>query len=107
MTGGPVGPGWSRRPSGPATSFRVREAALTAEEARAWAAAEMLRRGRRFVTVDRAPPAARPDLVVGSRLTLELVGAPFEGDGYYVTQVRHTFDHGRASAPASRPSARP
>ena len=31
-------------------------------------------------------------MVVGSRLTLERVGAPFEGDGYYVTRVRHTFD---------------
>ena len=27
------------------------------------------------------------------RLRLELIGAPFEGDGYYVTQVCHTFDH--------------
>ena len=31
-------------------------------------------------------------MVVGSRLTLERVGAPFEGDGYYVTRVRHTYD---------------
>jgi phage protein D len=31
-------------------------------------------------------------MVVGSRLRLELVGPPFEGDGYYVTKVAHTFD---------------
>ena len=37
--------------SAAATTLRVREAALTTEEARAWARAEMLRRGRRFVTV--------------------------------------------------------
>jgi hypothetical protein len=29
---------------------------------------------------------------VGSRLSLSLVGDPFEGDGYYTTRVRHTFD---------------
>jgi phage protein D len=34
-----------------------------------------------------------PDLVVGGRLELDDVGAPFEGGGYYVTYVRHTFDH--------------
>jgi phage protein D len=32
-------------------------------------------------------------MVVGSRLRLELVGEPFEGDGYYVTKVTHTFEH--------------
>jgi predicted nucleic acid-binding Zn ribbon protein len=30
--------------------------------------------------------------VVGSRLTLSRVGPPFEGDGYYVTHVRHSYD---------------
>jgi phage protein D len=33
-----------------------------------------------------------PDMVVGSRLRLELVGPPFEGGGYYVTKITHTFD---------------
>jgi len=32
-------------------------------------------------------------MVVGSLLRIELIGAPFEGDGYYVTRVCHTFDH--------------
>jgi uncharacterized protein len=33
-----------------------------------------------------------PDLAVGSHLTLERAGAPFEGDGYYATRVRHSYD---------------
>jgi phage protein D len=72
-------------------TLRVREAALDGGEAEAWARAEMLRRGRRFVTVSGATNGSA-DMVVGSRLRLELVGPPFEGDGYYVTTVRHTFD---------------
>ena len=32
------------------------------------------------------------DMVVGSKLTLDRVGAPFNGDGYYVTRVCHTYD---------------
>ncbi len=77
---------------GGSTTLRVREVALTSAEASAWAKAEMLRRGRRFVTVT-GLTRGTPDMVVGSLLRLELVGAPFEGDGYYVTRVRHTFDH--------------
>jgi len=79
---------------GASTALRVREAALTAAEASAWAKAEMLRRSRRFVTVTGLTRGS-PDMVVGSILRLELVGAPFEGEGYYVTRVRHTFDHQR------------
>ncbi len=52
----------------------------------------MLRRSRGFVTVA-AVSRGVPDMVVGSLLRLELIGAPFEGDGYYVTRVCHTFDH--------------
>jgi phage protein D len=33
-----------------------------------------------------------PDLTVGSILRLEQVGAPFDGDGYYVTRATHTYD---------------
>jgi Bacteriophage probable baseplate hub protein len=76
---------------GESSSCRVRDVALSSEEANAWARAEMLRRGRRFVSVSGAT-IGTPDLVVGSRLTLKLVGEPFEGDGYYVTQVTHSFD---------------
>jgi phage protein D len=73
-------------------SFRVRDAALSGTEASAWAKAEMLRRARGFVTVS-AMTRGTADMVVGSLLRLELIGPPFEGDGYYVTRVCHTFDH--------------
>jgi phage protein D len=89
---GRTGPETVQRALGESTSFRVREVALTADEAQAWARAEMLRRSRRFVTVVGVTRGS-PDMVVGSRLTLSLVGDPFEGDGYYATRVRHTFDH--------------
>ncbi len=36
--------------------------------------------------------AQAPDMVVGSRLTLQGVGAPFEGDGYTAVRVCHTYD---------------
>lgn len=74
------------------TTFRVREVALNSEEASAWAEAEMLRRARGFVTVSGLTKGS-PDMVVGSVLKLQLVGALFEGDGYYVTKVCHTYDH--------------
>jgi len=91
VSGGRIGARLVTRALGDAVSLRAREVALSADEARAWSRAEMLRRGRRFVTV-RGTTNGTPDLVVGSRLTLELVGAPFTGGGYYVTEVRHTFD---------------
>jgi len=72
-------------------SFRVREVPLKDDEAQDWARAEMLRRGRRFVTIS-GTTRGTPDLVVGSRLRLERVGRPFEGGPYYVTRVQHTYD---------------
>lgn len=91
VSGGRTGARLLARALGPSTTLRVREVALTAEEAEAWARAEMLRRGRRFVTVC-GTTNGTGDLVVGSRLTLLSVGAPFDGPGYYVTRLRHTFD---------------
>lgn len=91
ISGGRTGPQIVQRALGDATSFRVREAALTTDEAQAWARAEMLRRSRRFVTVCGVTRGS-PDMVVGSRLSLASVGDPFEGNGYYATRVRHTFD---------------
>ncbi|WP_018353264.1 phage late control D family protein [Longispora albida] len=91
-SGGRTGPRVVERALGVSASYRVREVALTAEEARSWARAEMLRRGRRFVTCS-GVTRGTPDLMVGSRLRLDQVGAPFDGPGYYVTRVRHTFDH--------------
>ncbi|WP_433157885.1 phage late control D family protein [Kribbella sp. CA-247076] len=76
---------------GNSVTARVREVPLTSEEAAAWARAEMLRRGRAFVTATGVTNGT-PDLVVGSRLALRLVGEPFEGEGYYVTSICHRFD---------------
>jgi len=92
IAGGRTGPDILERALGASISYRVREVSLTSEEAQAWARAEMLRRSRRFVTVQGVTRGS-PDMVVGSRLSLSSVGDPFEGDGYYATRVRHTFDH--------------
>ncbi|MET8625813.1 contractile injection system protein, VgrG/Pvc8 family [Kitasatospora sp. NPDC004669] len=89
--GGRTGVRLLGRALGPSSTLRVREVALNAAEAAAWARAEMLRRGRRFV-IATGLTNGTPDLVVGSRLTLQDVGAPFEGGGYYVTHLRHGFD---------------
>ena len=99
--GGRTGPRVLERALGDAAS-RAASARppLTAAEASAWAKAEMLRRGRRFVTVVAARRAARRTWSSAAGCTLQLVGAPFEGDGYYVTRVRHTYDlvHGLRTA---------
>lgn len=79
------------RAFGERVSYRVREAPLAAGEAAAWARAEMLRRARGFVQVA-GTTRGTPDMIVGSRLTLERAGRPFNGAGYYVTRVRHTYD---------------
>ena len=91
IAGGRTGPRIVERALGASVSVRVRENAVQAGAARDWANAEMLRRARRFVTVN-GTTRGSPDMVVGSRLTLSRVGAPFEGDGYYVTHVRHSYD---------------
>lgn len=106
ISGGRTGPEIVERALGASSSIRVREAALTGAEALAWAKAEMLRRARGFVTVSGVTRGS-PDMVVGSILRLELIGAPFEGDGYYVTRICHTFDnvHGlRTRFEAERPT---
>jgi len=87
LTGGKI----LQRAFGERVSYRVRQAPLISNEATAWARAEMLRRARAFVTV-RGVTSGTPDMVVGSHLTLERMGRPFEGSGYYATQVCHTYD---------------
>jgi len=86
-----TGPDILQNAFGDRPSYRVREAPLTTDEARQWAKAEMLRRARAFVHVE-GLAFGQPDMVVGSKLELQRVGAPFEGDGYYVTRIRHTFE---------------
>jgi phage protein D len=89
---GRTGPEIVMKALGASSSVRVREAALNGAEASAWAKAEMLRRARGFVTVA-GTTRGSPDMTVGSVLRLDLIGTPFEGDGYYVTRFCHTFDH--------------
>jgi len=91
ISGGRTGPEIVEKALGASSSIRVREAALTGAEAHAWAKAEMLRRARGFVTLSGVTHGS-PDMVVGSILRIELIGAPFQGDGYYVTRICHTFD---------------
>ena len=90
-SGGRTGPQVLEQALGERVSHRVREVPLESGEATAFARAEMLRRARSFVTVS-GVTSGSPDMVVGSKLTLQEVGGPFEGAGYYVTRVLHTFD---------------
>lgn len=91
IAGGRSGPAVLQQAFGERASYRVRASPLAADEASAWARAEMLRRSRGFVTVIGTTDGT-PDMVVGSTLTLVAVGAPFDGDGYYVVRVCHTYD---------------
>lgn len=91
ISSGRTGPAILSTAFGARVSHRVRETPLTAAEAGHWARAEMKRRARGFVQVT-GVASSMPEMVVGSRLTLERVGRPFEGGGYYVTRVRHTYD---------------
>jgi uncharacterized protein len=90
-SGGHTGPALLEQAFGERVSFRVRETPLLNGEARAWAEAEMLRRARAFVTLTGVTRGS-PDMVVGGKLTLSDIGHPFEGPGYYVTRVQHTYD---------------
>jgi len=91
ISGGRTGASILQTALGERTSYRVRDVPLESGEAEAWAKAEMLRRARAFVTVVGTTDGT-PDMQVGSKLTLDRVGQPFNGDGYYVTRVRHTYD---------------
>lgn len=87
------------------TSYRVREVPLKDAEATALARASLLARARRFVTASGIADGST-QIKVGSLLRLERVSPLFEGDGFYVTRVRHQFDltHGyRTYFDAERP----
>jgi uncharacterized protein len=92
---GRTGPDIMRAALGEHAATRARDVPLTAEEAYAWGKAEMLRRARQFVTA-RVVTNGNPDLMVGSKVTLDGVGKPFDGDGYYCTRVVHTYDLDKA-----------
>lgn len=85
------GPDILNQAFGERISHRVKDVPLADDQAKAWAKADMQRRGRRFVTV-RGTTIGTAAMNVGSLLKLERVGPIFEGDGYYVTRVAHTFD---------------
>jgi phage protein D len=87
---------------------RSRRDAPVADTATAYAAAEMLRRARGFVTVE-GTTAGTPDLVPGAYLDLRRVGRPFEGGGYRVVHARHSYDPSigyRTAFRAERPEVR-
>lgn len=89
--GGVTGPATLDRALGERVHHRVRDVPLVSGEATAFARNELLRRARAFVSMV-GTTSGSPDLVVGSMLTLERVGPPFAGDGWFVTRVRHTWD---------------
>ncbi len=91
IAGGTTGPGILERAFGSLPSHRVRDVPLRRGEAGSWARAEMLRRSRQFVTIS-GTTRGTPGMDAGSRLTLERVGSPFDGGGYRVTRVCHTYD---------------
>ena len=106
ISGGRTGPQTLQRAFGTLPGRRVRDVPVVQSDARAVARAEMLRRSRRFVRV-RGITTGTPELVVGSRLTLARCGRPFDGSGYYVTHVHHSYDlaHGmRTRFDAERPT---
>jgi phage protein D len=90
-SGGRSGPAVLERAFGRRDTQRVRDVPLAGAEAAAWARAEMLRRSRSFVTVV-GTTNGTPQLAVGSRVTLDRVGAVFGGPAYYATRVTHTYD---------------
>lgn len=107
VRGGRIGPDVLLQAVGPREDRRSRLVPLAEAEGRAWARARMQERARRFVTAVGVSHGT-PQLTVGSRLTLTGVGRPFDGDGYYTTRVRHTFQRGagglRSHFEAERPT---
>jgi phage protein D len=91
ISGGRTGSAVLQQAFGERVSYRTRTDPIVSQEAQAWAKAEMLRRARGFVTVS-GMTNGTADMIVGSKLSLDRVGAPFSGDGYYVTRVCHTYD---------------
>lgn len=90
-SGGRNGPEVLESAFGERVSHWVRQVPLKDDEARDWAKAEMLRRARSFIGV-RGLTLGSAAMIAGSVLRLERVGPLFEGDGYYVTRVAHSFD---------------
>ncbi len=109
ISGGRTGPKTLQKVFGQLPGHLIRDVPVAVAEARAFARAEMLGRSRRFVRV-RGLTSGTPQLVVGSKVTLARCGKPFDGAGYYVTRVHHTYDlrEGmRTHFDAERPTVNP
>jgi phage protein D len=91
VSAGLTGPAVLQRSFGERVSYRVRDVPLKSTEASDWVKAEMLRRARGFVAVA-GTTSGSADMVVGSKLTLERTARPFDGSGYYVTRLLHSYD---------------
>lgn len=91
---GRTGPELLEQNFGKRGSVRVREVPHDRDQAQAMAEAELRRRARAFVRISGVTRGS-PTMQVGSRLTLERIGWPFAGPGYYVTEICHTYDHER------------
>lgn len=91
VTGGTSGVDILERSMGSRGAARVTDVPLASAEARAWAEAAMVGRGREFVTIN-GLTSGSADMIVGSQLTIQRMGTPFDGSGYVATAVRHTFD---------------
>lgn len=85
------GPAILKDAFGEFATFRAREVPLKTDTAEAFAKAEMQRRARGFVRIT-GLTRGTPELMVGGKVTLQRVAAPFAGGGYYVTRVMHTYD---------------
>jgi phage protein D len=91
IEGGRTGPEILRRALGERVAHRALAVPLTSGEAAAWARAELLRRARGFVHLD-ATTSGTPDLMIGSKVELQGMGAPFDGGPYHVTRLLHTYE---------------
>lgn len=79
---------------GKRSSWRVREVPHDEAQAQDVADAEMRRRARAFVQVT-GITRGNPSMNVGTRVELQYLGAPFNGSGYYVTKICHSYDRQR------------
>ncbi|MCG2593185.1 hypothetical protein LZ009_10375 [Ramlibacter sp. XY19] len=85
------GPQVLERAFGERVSYRVREVPVQDAQATALAKAALLARARRFVGVTGIADG-NTGIRVGTLLKLERVSPMFEGEGFYVTRVKHQFD---------------
>lgn len=91
LNGGLSGATALREALGTRTEQMVHTTPFTVSEAQAVAEASFRQHARRFVEA-RGVAEGDARLCVGAKLELVGVGGPFEGDGYTLTEVVHTFD---------------